>query len=244
MIMQTTTSTVSPAPAPIPVARRIGWAWYALTAVAIAVVAPLPYVTTPMSELAASGQGLARHYAEQPGWIQATLVVHASAGGLAMLLVPLQLLRPLRRRFARLHRAAGRLLVGLILVSATGGLVIAQVSYAGLVGTVGFSMLAVAWATSAVLAARTAIGGDAAGHRAWTIRVVALTYAAVMLRLWVGVWIGIEAPASDAEAQAAFDRAYIWTPFVCWVPNLILAEWVIRRPGRTARQAGITGRPG
>lgn len=155
--------------------------------------------------------------------------MHAATGGVAMALVPFQLLRPLRRRYPKVHRVTGRVLVGVILVAASAGLVIAQVSYAGWVGRVGFSMLALAWGTSAVLAARSAIRGDGVAHRAWTIRVAALTYAAVMLRLWVGLWIGISGPETDAATQAAFDAAYIWQPFMCWVPNLVVAEWIIRR---------------
>jgi hypothetical protein len=33
----------------------------------------------------------------------------------------------------------------------------------------------------------------------------------------------------------AFHRAYLLVPFLCWVPNLILAEYVIRRRQRPVR---------
>jgi hypothetical protein len=63
------------------------------------------------------------------------------------------------------------------------------------------------------------------------IRNVALTYAAVMLRLWIGVLMGVQSPwiTSEASADAAFANAYAAVPFLCWLPNLVVAEWLVRR---------------
>ena len=67
-------------------ARTVGVAWLALSALAIAVFAPLRYLLHSVPDLAATGDELARHYAAQPAWAQAALVLHAGAGGLALLL--------------------------------------------------------------------------------------------------------------------------------------------------------------
>lgn len=196
---------------------------------AVAVLAPMPYLTRTLDDLAAGGTGLAEHYATQPAALQASLLVHAAAGGLALLLTTVQFLAPLRRRAVRVHRALGYATVAAIAVSATAGLVIAQVSYAGLVGTAGFSALALLWGTAAARTAMAARAGAMAQHRAWALRTAAFSGAAVTLRLWLGVLIAAQQPGSDADAQEAFDRAYALVPFLCWVPNLLVAEWLIRR---------------
>jgi protein-S-isoprenylcysteine O-methyltransferase Ste14 len=89
-------------------ARLVGIAWLALSALAIAVFAPLRYLLNSVPDLAATGDELAVHYAAQPRWAQAALVLHAGAGGLALLLSPVQLSARVRARAPRVHRVVGR----------------------------------------------------------------------------------------------------------------------------------------
>ena len=71
--------------------------------------------------------------------------------------------------------------------------------------------------------------GDRAAHRRWMIRSFALTLAAVTLRLYL--------PASLA-AGLPFETAYPAIAWLCWVPNLIVAEVVVlRRRGAFALAA-------
>jgi uncharacterized membrane protein len=202
---------------------------FAASCVVIAVVAPMPYLTTSWAELAASDAGLAKHYAAQPFAIRMSLIIHAAAAGIALLLVPVQASHRLRRRVPLVHRMSGRVSMVMIAIGASFGLVIATVSYAGVIGIVGFSCLAVLWVVCATAAVRCARAGDLRRHREWATRTMALTFAAVTLRLWVAVLVVAQQPANDAEAALAFDRAYPWVPFLCWVPNLLIAEWLIRR---------------
>jgi uncharacterized membrane protein YozB (DUF420 family) len=88
-------------------------------------------------------------------------------------------------------------------------------------GTAGFGTLAVAWLTCAALGLRAILRGDVAAHRRWMLRTFALTYAGVTLRLWLIVLI----PLLGGD----FLRAYLFTPFLCWVPNLVIAELLLRR---------------
>jgi predicted membrane protein DUF2306 len=72
---------------------------------------------------------------------------------------------------------------------------------------------------------------DVASHRAWMMRNFALTYAAVTLRLWLGLLIGLQAIPGDFDFESAFANAYGVVPFLAWLPNLVVAEWLIRRRG-------------
>lgn len=54
----------------------------------------------------------------------------------------------------------------------------------------------------------------------WAIRSFALTFSAVTIRLQLG--------AGFAAGQR-FKDFYWMLSWTCWIPNLILAEWLIRR---------------
>ncbi|MEV0117256.1 DUF2306 domain-containing protein [Streptomyces sp. NPDC050844] len=77
---------------------------------------------------------------------------------------------------------------------------------------------------------------DIRSHQAWMIRNFALTYAAVTLRLWFGVLTFAQLPFVQGENR--FDtilaEAYAPLPFLCWLPNIVIAEWMIRRRGPPA----------
>lgn len=219
----------------IPERRRVLAVAFTVGCLLIAFGTTVPYLVTSMAQLAESNAGLASHYVDQPLAIQNTLKVHAGTGGLALALTPLLVSSRLRRRYPRLHRVSGRVSVAAIGVSAASGLVVAQVSYAGWSGRIGFSMLSVIWAWSAVKTVTAARAGRMAEHRRWAIRTAALTAAAVTLRLVLVVLIAAQAPGAVTDPQVAFDRAYVLTPFLSWIPNLALAEWLLRRRPQLVR---------
>src|SRR4051812_23429939 len=213
--------------------NRIGWTWILLSSLAVAVYAVTPYVTTPLHELAGDDVGLAAAYEGQPAWVHAVFYTHIAAGGTALVLAPFQFWAGLRNRARAVHRSLGRIYLTAVLVAGAAALALAPVNSAGMVGFFGFGALAVLWLWTGWRGYRAIRGGDVPGHQAWMIRNVALTYAAVMLRLWTGVLMGVQQPwiTSDATADAAFANAYAAVPFLCWLPNLVVAEWLVRRRG-------------
>ncbi|GAB2837454.1 DUF2306 domain-containing protein [Actinocorallia aurea] len=227
---------------PVSRARTAGWWWFALTAAAIAVYAPLPYLTASLEQLARDDVGLAAHYAAKPAWVRAVLLVHAVCGGAALLLGPLQFAARVRGRAPRLHRAVGRVMLAAIVVGGIAGLLLAPFSFEGAVGTVGFGSLALLWTACAVLAYRAIRRGDAAAHRAWAIRLFSLTYAGVTLRLWVLLLMPILA-ATGVPEDALFERAYTLVPFLSWIPNLLTAELLLRRRPPTRPTPAVSTAP-
>lgn len=207
---------------------RAGWTWAVLSATAIAVYAPAPYLTGPLSE---SAGGLAEAYAGKPVAVQLVFYAHIVFGGLALILGPWQFVHRLRRRHPTLHRTIGWVSTGCIGVASVAALVLSTVNTAGMVGFFGFGTLAVLWAATTLQAVRAARRRDFADHHAWMIRSFALTYAAVTLRLWLIALIFLQLPflsGSDA-ADVAQHNAYAAVPFLAWLPNVIVAEWLIRR---------------
>ncbi|WP_418061521.1 DUF2306 domain-containing protein [Pimelobacter simplex] len=211
--------------------RRGWWAWFALSSLAITVLAVGPYATASLAQLAADDHGVASNYADRAAFFQAALYVHASAAGLALLLSPLQFAARMRHSKPRLHRTIGKVVLAAIAVAGVAGLVLAFVNEAGLIGVLGFGGLAVAWLASGTQAYRAARSRDFTAHRRWAVRTFALTYAGVTLRLQTIVFVSLQV-AFGADAADAFDRAYYVVTFSCWVPNLLVAEWYLRRAGR------------
>ncbi|MCG8914582.1 DUF2306 domain-containing protein [Actinokineospora sp. PR83] len=199
--------------------RLAGVWWLALTAVAIAVFALLPYVAQPLDDLAADGSELAANYADRPAWLRLCLYAHMTGGGLALLLSPIQLSARIRSRAPRLHRWTGRAALAAIGIGAASGLVLAPHNLAGPVGVAGFGLLAVLWLTFAALGLRAIRRGAVTAHRRWALRAFALTYAAVTLRLWLVALVPL---------TGDFLTAYRVVPFLAWVPNLVVVELLLR----------------
>src|SRR5262245_21739262 len=225
-------STLAPVPASAPSpghgrsrGRTAAVWWFALSAVAIAAFALYPYVTASLTTLADQDSRLSTNYADRSTPIKTVFYVHIVFGGAALLLSPVQLSAWVRARARRLHRVVGRIVLSTILVSGVAGAVLSTVNAAGPIGVAGFGLLAVAWVTFAVAAWRAIRRRDVDAHRRWSVRAFAMTYAAVMLRLWLIVMIAGQAALAGTPDDVAFDRAYHVVPFLCWVPNLLVAQW-------------------
>ncbi len=155
------------------------------------------------------------------------LMVHFAGGGLALAIGPFQFRTgPLARR-SPVHRLLGRVYVIAILASGIAGLAMAVVSQGGVVAHVGFGLLAVGWLTTTIQAFLTIRRGDAFAHQQWMTRSFALTFAAVTLRLYLPLSLAFGIP---------FDVSYPVIAWACWVPNLLVAEWLFvpRRAGTRA----------
>ena len=219
--MAATARTVpSPHQPGAPRLRAVGLGWIALSTLAIAVFALLPYLLNPLSELAANGGEIAVNYAPRPGWVRIAFYTHIVFGGLALLLSPVQLSSRVRARVPRLHRVTGRVVLVAIALAGMAGFLLSWVNVAGPVGTAGFGTLAVLWVSFAALGLRAILRGDVTTHRRWMLRTFAMTYAAVTLRLWLFALIPV---------LGDFASAYALVPFLCWVPNLLVVEWLLRR---------------
>ena len=213
-------------------AVRAGWVWVLLSSLAITAFAVMPYLTASLATLSDEGVGIASNYDGQPEFVQLAFYVHIVTGGIALITGPFQFWGGLRTRHPHVHRWTGRVYLSAVLIAGVAGLVMAPFNSAGLVGFFGFGAIAVLWLVTGLRAYRAIRAGDVASHRAWMMRNFALTYAAVTLRLWIGVLLGVQAlPGGDFDFEAAFDNAYAAVPFLCWIPNLIVAEWLIRRRG-------------
>lgn len=197
--------------------RRLGWAVMAFLAVGVGVYA--------LAMLAAPTYGapfLAGRIAAMP----LAVYGHIAGGAVAMILGAFQVNAMLRQRSLKRHRWLGRVYVIAVLIGAPAGLALAAVSEGGWIAHLGFGLLAVLWFGTTAMAYVQIRQRNILSHQQWMIRSYALTLAAVTLRLYL--------PASLVSGLS-FEAAYPAISWLCWVPNLIVAEWLIQRIRQKAR---------
>lgn len=157
------------------------------------------------------------------------LAIHAVTAASALILGPFQFLRRKDGRRGRTHRVIGTIYVALCLASAPAGLVLAFGSSAGPVATGGFGLLAIVWFFCTAQGLRMVLTGRYAEHRRWMICSYALTFTAVLLRLYLPI------PPMLGFSFVDGYRAISW---LCWVPTLLLVEMTLRLT-TSVRGAGL-----
>ncbi len=160
---------------------------------------------------------------------RSALMVHAGFAALALLIVPIQMWTGRRFRGGLRHRLAGVVAAIAIYIAAGAALQLAPSARGGAIASVGFAALAVVWILTATIGLASARQRNYAAHRRWMIRTAALTFAAVTLRMYMPLTMLLGLQYDDAY------RAVAW---LCWMPNLIVAEvWLTR--GAPARLPGL-----
>ncbi len=170
---------------------------------------------------------VAAHHAAVP----LALYAHLGGGAFALALGPWQFNRWLRSRALNVHRWTGRSYVAAVMVAGLGGLVLAPRAMFGTVTQVGFGLLAACWLATTLQAYRSIRRRDIAMHQQWMLRSYALTLAAVTLRIYLPLGQILGLP---------FPETYQAVSWLCWVPNLLVAELWFVRPARLVPVATIS----
>jgi uncharacterized membrane protein len=150
-----------------------------------------------------------------------------------------QFSKKLRAKRPRLHRGLGYIYaLDVVLITGPSGLIMGFYANGGIPSKIAFVILAVGWITCTAIAVLKAQQGDYDAHRDFMIRSYALTLSALTLRAWkLGINSSFELPPMDVY------RVVAW---LGWVPNLLLAEFIIWRykyVARKQRQARAVARP-
>lgn len=163
-------------------------------------------------------------------WFKA-LWVHAASSGIALTIGWLQFVGRLRRSKPNLHRAIGCVYAVSLTLGGVSGLYMAYYADGGWVGETGFATLAILWLYTLYRGLRSVIGDrDFAAHGRWMTRNYALTCAAIALRLYAGICAGFGLEDTN--------ETFVVIGWACWVPNLLFAEWLIRKNERRVHRRG------
>jgi len=156
-------------------------------------------------------------------------VLHVSASPIALIAGLFQFVPKLRARRPGLHRWTGRIYALSVLIGGLSGLMLAFGMLDRPSAAAGFGLLSVLWVGVTVHAVRLAMNGQTQAHRRWMFRSYALTFAAVTLRL--------ELPLFFIFTNMEYGAITAYIAWLCWVPNLIFAEWWLsrRRAGQSVK---------
>jgi len=157
--------------------------------------------------------------------------MHVIGGAVVLLTGGFQFWPRLRALFPVIHRWMGRIYLAFVLIGGLGGLALAPYSDGGVVAHFGFGLLAVLWLFSGWQAFQNIRNGDIQAHKEWMMRNYAMTFGAVTLRIYLGMF---------AVAGISFEEAYPTTAWISWVPNLILVEWYLVLTARSAMQKRVS----
>lgn len=156
------------------------------------------------------------------GWYLPAYYSHVLIGGIILVAGLLQLHPKSSRSFKRTHRVLGYIYVlGILFLAAPGGLVMSLFIGRGPLVLSSFLLQSVLWFLFTALAFNRIRQGHVAAHQQWMWRSYALTFAAVTLRVYI-FFTSYKFNLNDATAYATL-------AWLSWVPNLLVAEFLIRK---------------
>ncbi len=146
--------------------------------------------------------------------------LHIILGGLALLIGWMQFSAGIRKRYLNLHRKMGKLYVLAVLMSSLAGIYIGFYAAGGWIPASGFICLGVVWFYSTLKAYTSIKNKQVVQHQKMMIYSYAACFAAVTLRIWLPL------------LQLVFNNfttSYLIVAWLCWVPNLIVAYFIVKR---------------
>jgi len=208
--------------------QKLGYLFLAAFAILIGLY-PLRFLSLPIenSLLAMKPPDLLN-----TAWYLPAFYLHISLGGVSLLAGFTQFFSKLRANRPGLHRKLGKLYLLAVGISGLSGLVIAFFANGGLIAALGFGSLAVLWLYTTFRAYTAIRNKQLSVHRRWMIRSYSLCFAAVTLRIYLPLMVA---------AGLGFIVAYRIIAWLCWVPNLLLAEYLITGRSSQALKKGGHG---
>jgi uncharacterized membrane protein len=147
---------------------------------------------------------------------------HISTSLIVLLLGIFQFIPVLLKAAPKLHRLMGKIYVLLVLcVSAPSGFIMALYANGGLWAKISFSLISLLWFFFTLQAYLKIKKQQVQSHTAFMIRSYALTLSAITLRTYVVILPHFFILHSS--------EMYALISWLSWVPNLILAEILIRK---------------
>lgn len=198
--------------------------------VTIVLVFFLRRVFTDLPHIAAGtvpDDDMAEKYVAHP-WLA---YAHMVPGVVYLLGAPMQLSRHFRSHHYTLHRRLGRALLGCALLSGALSVVLGIVFAWGRGTETTAALVFGSWFVVAlVLAFRAIRRGQVPEHRRWMIRAFAVGVGVATIRIWVGLFTGIQLGLLGMQDETMPLRATFGVAF--WLGlsmHVVFAEWWLRR---------------
>ena len=145
---------------------------------------------------------------------------HIILGGLALLIGWTQFRLNLRTNNLKLHRQIGKVYIISSLLSAVAGIYIALFATGGLITSLGFICLGIIWFYTTLRAYIEIKNKRIDKHQNMMIYSYAACFSAVTLRIYL--------PLLNILFHD-FIKAYIVVAWLCWIPNIIVAYFLVKQ---------------
>lgn len=157
--------------------------------------------------------------------------LHIVPGAVYLLGAPLQLSRRFRTRHYGVHRRLGRVLLTCALVAGLFSLLFGVPHAWGGAPEAAAAVVFGCWfLTCLVLAFRAIRRNDVRQHRRWMIRAFAVGIGVGTIRIWVGLFEGVEQMISGGTTPATPDTMMFGVAFwLAFTMHVALGEWWLRR---------------
>jgi uncharacterized membrane protein len=146
--------------------------------------------------------------------------MHIIFGGFALLVGWTQFSVYLRTKKLKLHKQIGKAYVIASLLSAVGGFYIAFYATGGIIASLGFISLSLIWFYTTLKAYLEIKAKRIREHQKLMIYSYAACFSAVTLRIYLPIFTML---FSD------FIKAYLLVAWLCWIPNIIVAFFLVSR---------------
>jgi uncharacterized membrane protein len=146
--------------------------------------------------------------------------IHIIFGGFALLVGWRQFGRKFRNRHLNLHKQLGKTYIIAVLLSSIAGICISFVATGGVVSSLGFFCLGVIWFYTTLIAYLAIRKGQIETHQKMMVYSYAVCFSAVTLRIWLPLLV---------MSFGNFITAYIIVAWLCWIPNIFVANLIARR---------------
>jgi uncharacterized membrane protein YozB (DUF420 family) len=158
----------------------------------------------------------------ETGWYLPAYYSHVLVAGIILVIGFFQVSDGFRNRYIKIHRALGLIyVIGVLCFSAPGGMVMAFFINRGPMVLTSFILQCSFWFYFTYRAFTEIRNRNIENHKAMMYRSFALTLAAITLRVYIFFF--------SYEYNLAQPTAYAALAWLSWVPNLLIAELIIRK---------------
>ena len=166
-------------------------------------------------------------YVEHP-WLA---YLHIAPGVVYLIGAPLQLTRRFRIRHYDVHRRLGRVLLSCALIAGLFALLFGVPHAWGGTPQAAATVLFGSWFLAClVLAFRAIRRDDVPQHRRWMIRAFAVGVGIGTIRVWVGIFEGVEQGLSGGTSPSTPDLTMFGIAFwLAFTMHVAIGEWWLRR---------------
>lgn len=196
--------------------KKILWIFFVLLCILVGVYPLISIVVDGYVEI--FGPKSDRLFSGQLYFI--SFYIHVTLGGLALTIGWIQFFEKLRTLNVTMHKSIGRLYVFSVIISAFTGIYIALFAFGGMISSLGFIGLALAWLYTTLDAYRFARLRQIFQHKRMMYYSYAVTFSAVTFRI-----------LNPLLAFILDERiiAYQISAWLCWVVNLLVAYLIVQK---------------